>query len=123
MISIRRSKVQLRVHFHDALLQTCSKYQENNIELVFCQGLIEVPEDHQRGKLVSNCGNLLLELYYDAVTVCTKGPPMPEIGEFSLASKLALTLDDFGLASDGLAADLVAGSLLNRAINVTNSRE
>lgn len=75
-ISLRGSQVHLRKHFSDALLHLRNKDNESNGGVkVLCLGLLGASEDHQKGKLVPDYGKPLLEVYYDAVTVCTKGPP------------------------------------------------
>jgi hypothetical protein len=75
--------------------------------------LLGKAEDCQDGELVPDYRKPLLEVYYDAMTVCTKDPPMPEINDYWLASKLALTLD-LDLDLDEMAWPLVssAGALI-----------
>jgi hypothetical protein len=66
-------------------------------------------EDCQEGELVPDYRKPLLEVHYDAMTVCTKNPPMPEINDYWLASKLALTLD-LNMDLDEMAWSLVSSA-------------
>jgi hypothetical protein len=62
----------------------CNQDQENKIELSVLSRLDGSNRRSPEDELMPHCGKLLLEGYYDAVTVCTKGPPMPEIDDFHL---------------------------------------
>jgi hypothetical protein len=82
-------KFQARKHFYDALPHMRSKNKEGNVGIrALCRAFLEYQKITR-----------MLRGVYDAVTVCTKGPPTPEIDEFPLASKTRLDSgSDSGLA-------------------------
>jgi hypothetical protein len=79
-----RPSLRLKTWLYDCMRLECTCSEPR--DMVYA--LLGVSEDCQEGELVPDYGKSDLEVYYDAMTVCTRDPPIPEINDHWLVCKL-----------------------------------